>query len=207
MVVACVLAPWVLACSSVPATSDPKDAEAPSGDAGLSDAWSPGPDGGAPDAGVQSYSPYDSRVRYIGRIDMSDPAGPWITQSATTVTVAFRGSTAAVQINDQTSYSGESDFIDVILDGNIPFVVITPSGATWVSLLAPDDAGVPVPLASGDHTVTLVKRTEATVGKVQLLGFHFEEILSPSSVSTPIHRIEIIGDSIACAYGVALAKL
>ena len=129
-------------------------------------------------------------------------AGPWAIQSATTAIVAFRGTTAAVEMNDNTVNGGESDFFDVLLDDRPPFVVAPAGGAGWVSLAPLDDAGAPIALDAGLHTLTLVKRTEATVGEVQFLGFQFDDVVPPTPSAAPTRRIEIVGDSIACGYGV-----
>jgi len=186
------LAPLVAACS---ANGPPPSAARDSAPPPLGD-----------DAASQTIGPYDKRIQYVGRIDPSDPAGPWAIQSATTVTVAFRGVTAAVEMNDETVNAGESDFFDVLLDGRPPFVVTPAAPAAWVSLAPLDDAGAPIALAAGAHTLTLVKRTEATVGEVQFLGFQFDEVVPPAPDAAPTRRIEIVGDSIACGYGVEAAS-
>lgn len=190
-----VLLPVLVACSgNSPAT------------ARLSDAGSTQPGAADLDAAIQTYGPYDSHIQYVGRIDTSDPAGPWMMQSASVVTVAFRGTTAAVEINDDTVSGGASDFFDVVIDNGPPSVLTPLGSAAWIPIVPLDDAGVPVPLANDNHTLTLVKRTEATVGRAQFLGFQFSEIQSPKPDPTPLHRIEIIGDSIACGYGVEAAS-
>lgn len=61
------------------------------------------------------------------------------------------------------------------------------------------------PLASGldggPHEVALVKRTETTVGVTQLFGFVPGSALS-GTPPLPDRRIEMVGDSITCGYGV-----
>ena len=57
-------------------------------------------------------------------------------------------------------------------------------------------------LTNGEHDVTIFKNTEPFVGEAQFLGLDFGpggELLPPR---THTRRIEIIGDSISCGYGI-----
>src|SRR5262249_40180698 len=57
-------------------------------------------------------------------------------------------------------------------------------------------------LAPGTHVVRVVRNTEAHIGEAQFLGFDFGadgELLAPPPIQ---RRIEVIGDSITCGYGV-----
>ncbi len=153
------------------------------------------------DAALQTYGAYDPRVQYVGRVDVSDPAGPWLIESATYFTARFRGNTAAIELNDDAL--GGVDFFDVAIDDGGPFVLAPVYGdPSWYGL-SPSAAGGPVALGCGEHTVTIVKRTEATIGTTQVLGFQFGEALPLPPASATPHRIEIIGDSLLCGYGVA----
>src|SRR5580658_5571670 len=53
------------------------------------------------DGGPRTYGPYDPHIQYVGRIDSSDPAGPWFAESATYVTAKFRGNTVSALIHDE----------------------------------------------------------------------------------------------------------
>ena len=56
-------------------------------------------------------------------------------------------------------------------------------------------------LAAGTHVVELYRRTEASQGEAQFLGFDFGsgKLLSPPAAKA--RRIELVGDSISCGYG------
>jgi lysophospholipase L1-like esterase len=56
-------------------------------------------------------------------------------------------------------------------------------------------------LSDGTHTVELYRRTEASQGESQFLGFDFGsgQLLAPPA--PPARRLEIVGDSITCGYG------
>jgi hypothetical protein len=164
------------------------------------------PEGGATscvfDGGPKTYGPYDPDIQYVGRLDLSDPTGPWFAESATYITAKFRGNTVSALIHDQNFGGIQLNFFDVIIDDQPPFTLTLSTSRSSYDLTPIDDGGLPVALACGVHTVTLVKRTEATVGKDQFQGFQFDEILPPGPLPSPLHRIEIVGDSWGCGFGV-----
>lgn len=130
-----------------------------------------------------------SKTLLIGRFDTSDAAGPKFAWSNTTIKANFVGTGISVNLKS----SGDNWF-NVIVDG----VVQTPINVTSTTLC-------PIALVSGlekgKHTIELVKRTEASVGEVQFLGFKVSdgELLNPPKPSSK--RILFIGDSITCGYG------
>jgi len=165
------------------------------------------------DAHVDAYvdAPFDSGVdagppalRYIGRTltDGTDPdsngscsaATPCYEWSGTQVVARFGGATEIdLTMSDYGSY------FDVYVDG----ALLTGSpiiGLGTKSVYA---------LATGldptkTHEVRLYKRTEASAnGRTRILGVSFPNggaLLPPAPAAT--RRIEVIGDSISCGYGV-----
>lgn len=142
------------------------------------DACAPSPGGGS------------ATIHPIGRFDTSDPAGPKFSWPGSTIVATFTGTGISAQLADNV---GNNYFV-VVVDGGAPTAFRTQQGTSTYSLATG--------LASGNHTVRLVKRTESYDGVVQLLG------LTPAGgalVPTPepwARRIEFIGDSITCGYGV-----
>jgi len=130
-----------------------------------------------------------SKTLLIGRFDTSDAAGPKFAWSNTTIKANFVGTGISVNLKS----SGDNWF-NVIVDG----VVQKPINVTSTTLC-------PIVLVSGlekgKHTIELVKRTEASVGEAQFLGFQVSdgELLNPQKPSSK--RILFIGDSITCGYG------
>ena len=124
-------------------------------------------------------------VRAIGRFDASDPLGARIAWSGTGVAVRFKGTQLDARLK-----GGGGDAFQVVVDGK----------PTQTLTLRTDKEVYPVAtgLSDGEHEVTLVKRTEARVGEVQLLGF-VQPLLDPPPA--PPRRIEVIGDSISAGYG------
>jgi hypothetical protein len=154
------------------------------------------------DGAVRTYGPYDPHIQYVGRIDLSDPSGPWFAESATYVTAKFRGDSVSALIHDENFGGIQLNFFDVIIDERPAFTLTLSTQQASYDLAPVDDAGIPIALPCGDHTVTIVKRTEATIGKAQFQGFQFAEVLPPDPSPSPLHRIEIIGDSWGCGFGV-----
>ena len=134
-------------------------------------------------------TPSNTDVLFIGRFDTSDPAGPKFAWSATTIKANFQGTGISVNLKS----SGDNWF-NVIIDGIVQTPINVPSGTASSFTLASG-------LANRNHTVELVKRTEANVGDTQFLGFTVMDgsLLAPPAASS--RRIEFIGDSITCGYG------
>lgn len=135
-----------------------------------------------------AVSPADPRVRYVGRFDTTDPAGPRCAWSASSVMLKFQGTGLNVKLGD-----GSSNAYQVVVDGK-PAAVLTPKGGTHVYSVYRG--------TGGPHTVSLVKRTEALFGTTPFLGFQLARggSLLPLP-ARPRRRLEVIGDSISCGYG------
>jgi hypothetical protein len=143
------------------------------------------------DAAPLAYTvaPNDPRIRYEGRFDLRDAAGPRCAWPASAVTLRFQGPGLNVRLSDSNN-----DEYEVVTDGQPSAVLVTKGGAHLY--------GVCRALAGGTHTVTLVKRTEAFFGTGQFLGFQVARggQLLPAP-PRPARRLEVIGDSISCGYG------
>ncbi len=152
------------------------------------------PEPASPDAGdaaplAYSVAPGDSRVRYEGRFDLRDAAGPRCAWPASAVTLRFEGAALNVTLGDSNN-----DEYEVVVDGRPSAVLVTRGGVHRY--------GVFRGTADGPHTLTLVKRTEAFFGTTQFLGFQVAQggrLLAPPPL--PSRRLEVIGDSISCGYG------
>ncbi|URZ01903.1 SGNH/GDSL hydrolase family protein [Clostridium felsineum] len=130
-----------------------------------------------------------SKVLFIGRVDTSDPAGPKFAWSDTTIKANFKGTGISVNLK-----SAGDNWFNVIVDGKVQ----TPINVSTTTLS-------PIVLASGltqgKHSIELVKRTEASVGEVQFLGFNVTEGKLLSAPKPSDKRIMFVGDSITCGYG------
>jgi lysophospholipase L1-like esterase len=122
--------------------------------------------------------------RFIGRMDQKDAAGPRFAWSGSGVIARFEGTSVGVKLSGNQQYT-------VLLDGVVRPKLLSGSGTTPIAQ----------GLAAGTHVVELYRRTEASLGEAQFLGFDFGtgKVLSPPAAKA--RRIELVGDSISCGYG------
>ena len=154
-----------------------------------------------------TYDADDPNIQYFGRVDRdTDPKAPRFSAPAVTVRARFSGTSAAVLLADQFRY-GRRNYFDAIIDEGkvddsgaslaISVKILPEKGVTRYDVMA----GLP----AGDHSITLVKRTESSIGYTDFLGFEFDgTILDMPAV--PRHKLQIIGDSINCGVGDDLPK-
>jgi lysophospholipase L1-like esterase len=123
-------------------------------------------------------------------MDSSDPAGPVMGWPASSLVARFTGTSLGVRLRE----AGMGSFLEVLLDGRQLPKLATVVGQDFYPLVSG--------LGDGPHEVMLFRRTEAYFGETQFLGFVLSEggrLLSPPSA--PARRIEFIGDSITCGFG------
>lgn len=182
-----------VACTSSDAKSDSSSSGGVDGASGSS-----GASGTNASSSGASEDPGDTtpRVRYVGRVDRSDPAGPRLGWGGTSMIVRFRGSGMRVKLSEHNIDEGPSGY-DVFIDKKLkPEVFVPADGESSYDIatgLAP----------AQEHVVEMVRRTESMVAVTQILGVEFPdggELLAPPSF--PNRRIEFLGDSESTGYGV-----
>ncbi len=126
-------------------------------------------------------------VRFVGRFDTSDAAGPRFAWSGSAMLARFTGTGIKVR------FGGQANQFAVVIDGAAPKTIKTMSGTATYTLASG--------LAAGEHSVLVHRRTEAFFGEAQFLGFEIDggALLPPPPARA--RRLEIIGDSITCGYG------
>ena len=135
-----------------------------------------------------TVSAQDTLVRYVGRFDTRDAAGPRCAWSASTVAMKFHGTALNAKIADQ-GYN----FWQVVIDGK-PAAVLPMQAGEHLYTVAEG-------LKDGDHTIELLKATEGALGISQFTGFQLSEGGRLLPVEARKHRLEVIGDSISCGFG------
>jgi hypothetical protein len=111
--------------------------------------------------------------------------------SGVSFTTTFMGTGLSVSLED----GGSSNEFEVVVDGTAhPERTITVMSGTHVYPVI--DA-----LPAGEHTATVHRRTEGSVGVTTFHGFTVTGGAIVPSPSPFLHRIEVIGDSISCGYG------
>jgi lysophospholipase L1-like esterase len=135
----------------------------------------------------------EPRLQYTGRVDWSSSAGP--TAAFPGVTVRLRCACTDVDVAFEDLGTGgaeHTNFLDLRVDGVSRGTLQARPGEPWV----PGVRDLP----PGEHTVELVKRTEAYAGAVRFRGVRVRgALLEPPA--RPARRIEFVGDSITCGYG------
>ncbi|MCX7747289.1 MAG: GDSL-type esterase/lipase family protein [Clostridia bacterium] len=147
--------------------------------------------------GTPTYTPTpttngEPAVRYIGRFDFSDPAGPKFAWTGSAIIAQFKGTSVSAKLKRVNPYQSENWLQVKIDDGTTSKIQINKDGTYQLA------SG----LANGVHRVELMKRTEALAGEVQFLGFEFDNEGQLLALPVPAaRRIEFIGDSITAGYG------
>lgn len=135
----------------------------------------------------------DTLVRFIGRVDARDPAGPRFEWAGTAIVARFSGTGISIRLRGTPNDLSQPNQFQVVVD------------AEESRLRLRDDVeryelarGLP----DGEHTVTVTRRTEALFGSVQFLGFEVHAgTLLPLPPDSARRHIELIGDSITNGYG------
>lgn len=128
-------------------------------------------------------------IQYVGRFDFSNPKKVVFDWPGVFICARFEGTSCSIRLQDSTNeYS-------VIIDNHAPKVVI-PGEYKILKVASGLDGSV-------SHTIMIQKKTEAFVGEGVFEGFILDKgatLLPPHK--RPDRRIEIIGNSITCGYGV-----
>lgn len=137
---------------------------------------------------IDKFPVDNTGILYNGRFNFSDTQGPKCAWSGSNVELNFYGTQVSVTLKS----TGENWF-QAFVDGNAftPFSVN--SATSTVTLVSG--------LEDGTHKLVLWKRTEASQGEVQFLGFDFGQGKLLASPLPLERKIEYIGDSITCGYG------
>jgi lysophospholipase L1-like esterase len=166
-------------CSS--GGSDMTGAGGTAGDAGGTDAG-----GAIPPAGVVADG-----VRWFGRVDTANAAGPRFSWSGTGFIAQLSGTGLSVGLT--LTPSNEPYLFKAVVDG-APQPVFTAAAGAGTYTLATG-------LAAGTHTVELYRQTEGAEGDSTLTALTVEGGALMDPPPGPARLIEVIGDSITCGYG------
>lgn len=138
------------------------------------------------------------RARLVGRHDLRDPRGPRCAYAACGFAVRFSGTRLVARLGDAPHEGPDAppdpgDVLAIAIDGGAPRSVRLAPGERDVVLAE----GLP----PGEHAALVRKRTEPSVGAVQLLGLATDGALLAPPAPTG-RRLLVVGDSYATGYGV-----
>ncbi len=152
-----------------------------------------------PEEGFVDVPPNDPAIRYVGRVNRTDTAVTFAFP-AVHIQTRFQGDAIDMRLRDfGKSTLTATNFYEVLVDDQEP-VTIETCAEREVYPLARD-------LSNGEHTLTIVKRTESgpggspNSGKGEFLGFRIRPDTELLAVTPPQRRLEFVGDSITCGYG------
>ncbi len=151
-----------------------------------------------PEITAQNYIPADdSKIKYTGRIDFSNLRQPQYSYPGISIRAKFYGTGVAAIINDYgTGTAGTTNYYKVIIDDIIVIEQLKVTAGQNSYVLA---SGI----ASGNHTVEIIKITEGASGISSFLGFQIEGG-NQTALDLPEEggrKIEFIGDSWTAGYG------
>lgn len=141
-----------------------------------------------------SFIPADNHnIVYTGRVSFRNPKSPAFTYPGVQILVNFEGTSLSMKVKPRSGY------FTVELDGGTPFRVTSME----------NDSIVPIArhLPEGTHKVVIMLAYEGREFHPEFRGLYLDKgkkLLSPPAL--PEKKIEFIGNSITCGYGIEAEK-
>ncbi|MBN2104142.1 endoglucanase [bacterium] len=130
----------------------------------------------------------DPNIQYIGRFNLTDPKKAVFDWPGVAIRARFEGTRCSIRLRDG------KNLYDVTIDDTESRVLQTDTSTVY-----PAATG----LTDTVHTILIEKRTETFIGKGEFLGFILDDNKGLIPLDAPSdRRIEYIGNSITCGYGV-----
>lgn len=130
----------------------------------------------------------DTKIRYCGRIDWSEPKEPVWVYPCTSAELRFTGSWIRIHIRNQREYW--ENYLGCILDGVQSCYYLKKQGESVIEIPAPENE-------TGEHHILFFKRQDSC-HEMQISGYEIEDgekFLNLPAV--PKRRIEVYGDSVS----------
>ena len=127
-------------------------------------------------------------VRWVNRVDLSNPDRPRFSWSGSGFVARFTGTSLSLQINSSSAF-----IFKTVVD-DVPRAAFTVAGGQQTVTLATG-------LAAGMHTVALYRQTEGSQGDSQFLALTVGGGALTTPPPPPPRLLEIVGDSISAGYG------
>lgn len=133
----------------------------------------------------------DAAVRITGRADYSTTGAAKVSWSGSTFTLGFSGTAVKIHL------TGGRNYFNVTVDGDTAEATVIRSASQDTLIFLAEN------LSAGPHYISVYKRTEAALGSATFKGFDvFGEANAAALPSAPTKKIEFIGNSITCGYGI-----
>ena len=144
----------------------------------------------------KSFKADNSRIRYVGRVDFSNPRAPRIWAPGAYIKARFSGNRCEILINDEM-LGNNHNYLEIIVDGKNPYRIKLKSKINRIDL--PDS------LTGREHVIMICKDTESNIGYIDFIGFKCERLLP--LLAEPKRKIEYFGDSITSGTGMDLSAI
>ena len=144
---------------------------------------------------MNTILPSNTNIRYMGRIDFSNPDKPLFAFPNVTIKAKFEGTSLNLLLKDYNGSDFTNNYFQSSIDGGTPVkFLVTSSQQTYP---------IAKNLTDGIHTVEIVKVTESYNGECQFLGFQTDTLKNLVAADPlPDLRLEFYGNSITCGYGI-----
>jgi len=144
-----------------------------------------GDSGKAGSAGSGGSANTEPAIHWIGRVART-ASGARFSWPGTGFSARFNGTGASASLK-----TSNMDYLQLIVDGQVS--LLTTQSGSHIYTLARG-------LVSGEHTLTLWRRTEPNHGTIEAGPITFDgSLLAPPVPAT--HRLEVIGDSLTVGFG------
>ncbi|TAH22545.1 MAG: hypothetical protein EAZ08_01350 [Cytophagales bacterium] len=148
---------------------------------------------------TQTISADNAKIQYTGRFDFANPKQPKFAWTGSQITFTFEGTFCNLLMNNFSEGNDKTgkpnvNYFNILINNKLVSVLKVENGKNFYEL-AKD-------LPKGKYTVHIFKRTEASVGICEFIGFQIDKNGKVmDSPKKPKRKVEFIGDSITCGYG------
>lgn len=140
---------------------------------------------------LKFFKANDSRIRYVGRVNFSDPLKPRIWAPGVYIQTKFKGPHCEIILNDEALGGNNLNYLEIVIDNRAPYRIQTTGKQNVIKL--------PGGLSGGEHTLLICKDTESNIGYIDFIGFRCRQLLPLPP--PPRRKIEYFGDSITSGTG------
>ncbi|MFN8334538.1 MAG: SGNH/GDSL hydrolase family protein [Cyclobacteriaceae bacterium] len=145
----------------------------------------------SPELSTEFFAADNPYIRYTGRIDFNNPKAPRFWAAGVYIEARFRGTFCEIEVRDEMLWGTSHNYLEVSIDGAEPQRIKT-TGKVDRIMIADN-------LKEGEHSIVIMKGTEALIGYLEFIGMRCEKLLPAKSNRS--RKIEFIGDSITSGMG------
>ncbi|PJJ75540.1 GDSL-like lipase/acylhydrolase family protein [Thermoflavifilum aggregans] len=150
-------------------------------------------------AQTRFYAGDDSHIRYVGRIDYSQPHQPRLWLPGSYFYFHTKDDQVQLIVEDEQLYGQHQNYIEIAIDDtHLQRIHLTKKIDTILIHL-------PANHTSSVHRVLVCKDTESGNGYVACRGIICQTLLSPEPL--PARKIECFGNSITCGFGADTSQI